>query len=117
MANNLASLLSDRRSDKASLERAYSLAAILRKSDIPSFKDTLGWIEYLRGDYKSATSLLEQAVAAMPDRAMVRYHLGMIYVATGQAAKATEQFQKALTLSPDNSLQEKITAGQKKAAM
>ena len=49
-ANNLASLLSDHRTDKASLDRAYSLAAMLRKSQIPSFKDTLGWIEYLRGD-------------------------------------------------------------------
>ena len=38
VANNLASLLSDHRTDKASLERAYSIAAILRKSSVPSFK-------------------------------------------------------------------------------
>ena len=61
VANNLASLLSDHRTDKASLERAYSLAAMLRKSQIPSFKDTLGWIEYLRGDYKSATALARRS--------------------------------------------------------
>ena len=88
VANNLASLLSDRRTDKASFDRAYSVAAVLRKSQIPSFKDTLGWIDYLRGDYKSATGLLEEAAAAMPDRAMVQYHLGMSYVAAGQMAKA-----------------------------
>ena len=117
VANNLASLLSDRRTDKASLERAYSLAAVLRKSQIPNFKDTLGWIDYLRGDYKSATGLLEEAAAAMPNRAMVQYHLGMSYVATGQVGKASEQFKKALALTPDSALQEKITAAQKKAAM
>jgi Tfp pilus assembly protein PilF len=114
VANNLASLLSDHRTDKASIERAYSVAAILRKSQVPSFKDTLGWVYYLRGDYKSATSLLEEASAALPTRAMVQYHLGMIYVATGQIAKASEQFKKALALGPDNSLRQKIAAAQKK---
>ena len=117
IANNLASLLSDRRSDKASLDRAYAVAAILRKSQIPSFKDTIGWIDYLRGDYKSATSLLEEAATAMPSRAIVQYHLGMSYIATGQGAKAAEQFKKALASSPDSSLREKIAAAQKKAAM
>ena len=117
VANNLASLLSDRRTDKASLERAYSLGAVLRKSQVPNFKDTLGWIDYLRGDYKSATALLEEAATALPNRAIVLYHLGMSYIATGQVAKASEQFKKALALAPDSSLQEKIATAQKKAAM
>jgi predicted Zn-dependent protease len=116
VANNLASMLSDRRNDKASLDRAYSIAGVLRKTQVPSFKDTLGWIDYLRGDFKSATSLLEEAAAAMPNRPMVQYHLGMSYLANGQAEKASEQFKKALTLAPDNSLQQKIEAGQKKVA-
>jgi tetratricopeptide (TPR) repeat protein len=117
VANNLASLLSEHHTDKASLERAYALAAILRKSQVPSFKDTLGWIEYLRGDYKSATGLLEEAAAALPNTALVQYHLGMSYVGTGQIAKAAEQFKKALALAPDSELQKKIRASQQKAAM
>jgi tetratricopeptide (TPR) repeat protein len=117
VANNLASLLSDRRADKASLERAYSLGAVLRKSQVPNFKDTLGWIDYLRGDYKSATALLEEAATALPNRPIVLYHLGMSYIATGQVAKASEQFKKALALTPDSSLQEKIATAQKKTAM
>src|SRR5262249_8770923 len=72
VANNLASLLSDYRTDKASLDRAYSLIPILRKSQVPSFKDTVGWIYYQRGDYKSAVQLLEEAATALPDQAMVR---------------------------------------------
>src|SRR5262249_23963972 len=117
VANNLASLLSDRRTDKASFERAYSVAAMLRESQFPFFKDSLGWIEYLRGDYKSATGLLEEAAAALPNQPMVQYHLGMSYVATGQLAKASEQFKKALALKPDSALEEKISIAQKKAAM
>lgn len=117
VANNLASLLSDYHTDKASLERAYALAAILRKSEIPAFKDTLGWIDYLRGDYKSATALLETAATAMPNRAAVQYHLGMSYVSTGQLAKASASFKKALELAPDSALQQKIEAAQKKTAM
>ena len=50
-ANNLASLLSDYRNDKASLERAQALAASLRETQIPQFKDTLGWISYRHDDY------------------------------------------------------------------
>ena len=57
-ANNLASLLSDYRDDKASLEKAQSLAATLRGSPIPQFKDTLGWINYRRGDYGHAIAKL-----------------------------------------------------------
>jgi len=114
VANNLASLLSEYHTDKVSLERAYTVAAMLRKSQIPSFKDTLGWLDYLRGDYKSATGLLEEAAAAMPNRALVQYHLGMSYISTGQYAKASEQLKKALALSPDSGLQQKIHAAQQK---
>jgi cellulose synthase operon protein C len=118
VANNLAGLLSNHRTDKASLDRAYSLAAVLRKSQVPFFKDTLGWIYYQRGDYKSAISLLEEAAAELPDLASVRYHLGMSYVATGQLAKAAEQLKKARELAADNTdLQAKIKAAQEKAAI
>ena len=33
---------------------------------------------------------------------MVRYHLGMTYLATGQEEKAAEQFRQARTLSPND---------------
>ena len=40
---------------------------------------------------------------------MVRYHAGMNYVALGEAAKASEQFTKALELaSADSPLGEKV---------
>jgi tetratricopeptide (TPR) repeat protein len=111
VANNLASLLTDYRSDRASHERAYTLALGLRKSQVPQFKDTLGWIHYHRGEHKMALPYLEEAVAELPDVAMVRYHAGMNYVALGEAAKASEQFTKALELaSADTPLSEKVRA-------
>jgi tetratricopeptide (TPR) repeat protein len=109
VANNLASLLSDHRTDAASLDRAYSLAVGLTKSQVPQFKDTLGWIHYKRRDYGAAAPLLEEAVAQLPDIALARYHLGMTYVAMGDTAKASEQLGKGLQLAPaDGDLKEKI---------
>ena len=110
VANNLASLLSDHRSDKASLQKAQQLTVLLKDSPIPQLKDTIGWVHYRQGDYKSAVSVLEDAAAKLPNVAMVHYHLGMSYLATGEATKANEQFKKALTLSSDPDLKAKIDA-------
>jgi tetratricopeptide (TPR) repeat protein len=114
IANNLASLLSNYRTDKASLDRADALAAVLTKSPIPQFKDTLGWIDYQRANYEAATALLEGAVAELPDDPSVNYHLGMLYLATGQDAKASEKLKKALELAPnDADLKTKIDSALK----
>jgi len=115
-ANNLASMLSDHRTDKASLERAQLLAASLRKSQVPQFKDTLGWVDYRRGDFKAAVPLLEEAAAALPNLASVHYHLGMGYVAMGQDAKASEELTTALAKAPNRELEETIKAELKKIA-
>jgi tetratricopeptide (TPR) repeat protein len=118
VANNLASLIADHRTDKASLERAYSISAMLKKSQIPQFKDTIGWVYYQRGEHKAAVSLLEEAATDLPSLALVRYHLGMGYIATGQNEKAAEQLRKALELaSDDRGLEEKIRMAMKKAGI
>ena len=114
VANNLASLLLDHRTDQASLKKAQSLAAVLRKSQIPQFKDTLGWVSYHQGDYRTAVSLSEEAAAALPDQAAVRYHLAMGYTSIGQLSKASEQLKKALELAPNNKLAEEIRTALKK---
>ena len=114
-ANNLASLLLDHRTDSASLKKAQSLAVFLRKSEIPQFKDTLGWASYQQGDYRSAVLLSEEASAALPDQAAVRYHLGMSYIATGQLGKASEQLKTALQLASDPLLADQIRTALKKA--
>lgn len=99
--NNLVSLLLDYRSDKASLDRALSLAEALKGSNVPQFQDTFGWAQYRKGDSASAIATLEGAAAKLPDLAAVHYHLGMSYGAAGQADRAAEQLKKALALEPD----------------
>ena len=89
---------------------------MLRKSEVPFFKDTLGWVYYQRRDYKNALTLLEEAAAALPGVAAVRYHLGMAYLADGQTEKGVEQFNTALGLTTDNVLQSKLRAAKEKAA-
>lgn len=114
VANNLASLIADHRSDKASLDRADALAVVLRKSEIPQFKDTLGWLAYQRGDYAQAAPLLESAAKQLPNVPTVRFHLGMSYLAAGEDKKASEQFSKARELAPnDTELGKKIDAALK----
>jgi pentatricopeptide repeat protein len=109
--NNLVSLLLDTRSDKESLDRAFSLAERLKGSTVPQFQDTYGWAQYKKGDAKSAVATLETAQEKLPNLAAVQYHLGMSYVATGQSDKAAEHFQKALALEPDGtSLKDSIRA-------
>ena len=96
-ANNYASLVSDHHSDDpAALEKAASAAAILRGSPVPQFKDTLGWILHLRGDDKEARSLLEASTAQLPEQSLTNYHLGVVYLATGELDKAAEKLDLAL---------------------
>ena len=78
---------------------------LLRRSQIPQFMDTFGWVAYRRGDYAVAVSSLEGAVADLPNVAAIRLHLGMSHLAIGQDTKAMEQFAKARELAPnDNEL-------------
>ena len=109
-ANNFASLISDHRSDKQSLDRASVAAAALNKSDIPQFKDTLGWLAYLRGDFKNAKSLLEDAAKQLPNHPAIQFHLGMTYKALGDQQRALEHLSKALSLEGDGTLRSKINA-------
>jgi cellulose synthase operon protein C len=108
VTNNLASLLAEYRTDKPSLDRAQALAASLAKSPSPQFKDTQGWVDYRGGNYAAAVPLLEDAAAALPNLALVHYHLGMSYSAVGQPEKAAEQLKLALSRVPDHELEEKI---------
>jgi tetratricopeptide (TPR) repeat protein len=114
--NNLASLLADHRTDKASLEQAETLAASLQDSQVAQFKDTLGWVYNRRGDFKASVPLLEEAAGSLPTSALVHYHLGMSYIGTGQPKKASDVLKLALGQTADSDLQSKINAALKTVA-
>ena len=75
LANNLASLLLDHRTDRDSLQRALQLAAPFNTSTDPALLDTLGWAHYRNGDPVQAVRVLERAVAGSGQSAQIRAHL------------------------------------------
>ena len=96
VANNLAALLADNRTDTKSLNYALELASQFSDSDNPAFLDTLGWVHYRLGNYSEALPLMEKAVEAAGQVAVLRYHLGMGYIGAGKPDLAKEQLEIAL---------------------
>jgi tetratricopeptide (TPR) repeat protein len=79
--NNLAYILAsqDGRFDEA-LKYAQQVKEIA--PDNKGVDDTIGWIMYRKGLYRSAVKYLESAAAGEADP-VIRYHLGMAYMKTG----------------------------------
>lgn len=100
VANDLASLLSERRNDPASLQRAFEIAQRLRGSEVPQYLDTLGWIYYLRSEYDAALPLLRNAANRLTDNPLIHLHLGMTYSALGQKDLAQASLERALSIKP-----------------
>lgn len=106
VVNNLASLLSEHRAEQADWVRAYELALRFRRSDVPYFKDTLGWANYRLGKFEEGVVLIKDAVRQLPEQPVFRYHLGMSYAALNNKEQAREELEKALELSQLNSSQD-----------
>jgi Tfp pilus assembly protein PilF len=80
------------------LSEALELAqqAKAQQPDDATVNDTLGWIYFKQGLYRSAVPVLESAVEKNPGVAKFQFHLGMAYLATGQPAQAHIRLQTAL---------------------
>ncbi len=93
--SNLARLYADH---GGSLSDALELAqkAKAEQPDDPGVNDSLGWIYYKQGLYRSAVPVLESAVAKNPQAARFQFHLGMAYLAAGKNAQAHTTLQTAL---------------------
>jgi tetratricopeptide (TPR) repeat protein len=96
VANNLASLLTGQGAEPAELERAFALARRLRDSEVPQFRDTYGWILYLRGDPEAALGHLAPAAEALPGNALVQFHRAEAELALGRRAAARAAYARAL---------------------
>jgi len=97
-ANNLAWVYA---SEGENLDMALSLATQAKQMapDLDSVNDTLGWIQYKKGNYRVSISLGEDAVRKDPQKALYRYHLGMAYNGAGDRNRARTELQKALQLN------------------
>lgn len=94
--NNLAMLLvSYRTKEPGAMARAVGLSERLRKSTQPQYLDTYGWVQYLGGKAEGAVEVLMRAVAAAPEDAQIRAHLGLAQLRAGKRAEAISNLRKA----------------------
>ncbi len=112
LANNIASLMADNRTDKASLDRAYALAQTLKQSDLPQYLDTLGWVSYKVGKVDEAVIPLEKATQKMPKVAIFQYHLAKVYIAKNDKQRAKEALIIAAAGASEQKLSEKDEVSQ-----
>lgn len=69
----------------------------LRPTD-PAIADTLGWINYKKGDYQLALSLIKESVNKIALHPEIQYHLGKAHAALDESAEAKAAFERALEL-------------------
>lgn len=78
------------------IREAYRLAP-----DDPAVIDSLGWVEYLRGNHEAALKNLRNAMELMPDHEIAA-HLGEVLWVTGARKEAQQVWQRGLQLHPDS---------------
>lgn len=98
-ANDLAFLLAEATGDNADLDRALNLARQAHNlaPEDPSVLDTLGWVEYRRGNLREAQQWLRQSLAGGAVSPEVDYHMGMVSFDLGQKEQARQFLEKALS--------------------
>jgi tetratricopeptide (TPR) repeat protein len=96
--NNLAYLLG---SQNGQFDEALKYAQQVKElaPDNKGVDDTIGWIMFRKGLYRSAVKYLESA-ASGPADPVVRYHLGMAYLKIGDP-RAETTLRAALKSAPD----------------
>jgi Flp pilus assembly protein TadD len=67
-----------------------------------NIQDSLGWAQYRQGQYETAVETLELAVAKEPANAEINDHLGDAYWRVGRRREAGFQWNRVLTLEPDD---------------
>lgn len=94
-SRRLAFVLAEHLADDA---RAEELALRARQTnpDDPVLAHVLGAIEYRRGDYERATSLLRQAVRSRPEHAPSLFLLGMCFYYTKNTPESRAHLQRAI---------------------
>ena len=71
--------------------------------------DSLGWVYYRMGDYPRAIENLEKAVELDAADPSVNDHLGDAYMGAGRGLEALYQWQRVLTLHPEDKLKASVT--------
>lgn len=85
------------------LDEAYQLItrALSAKPGDPAIMDSLGWVEYRRGNLVEALELLTEAYTAYPDHE-VAAHLGEVLWKLGESEKAIKIWKQGLKRTPQS---------------
>jgi tetratricopeptide (TPR) repeat protein len=71
--------------------------------DDPAVIDSMGWVQFKKGDPKAALPLLQRALSLMPDPEIAA-HLGQVLWALGDKDQARAVVSGALKKAPDNTV-------------
>lgn len=110
-ANNLAALLTERKGDAVSLERALAVSKDFeRAATNPILLDTLGTVHLKMGHHQEAVRLLTQAVGHAPNHPLLNYHLGLAYYGVGDRGAARKYLAAAVAGHQDFDERDKAQA-------
>ncbi|WP_319417269.1 tetratricopeptide repeat protein [Marispirochaeta aestuarii] len=99
---NLARLyIEDRRFDEA---EEILLALVGADEENTLLYETLGWLEFRRGNNRAAAQRYRQALDLAEGNAAVWYNLGRIHEVEGELTEAVEAYRKAVYYEPDTLL-------------
>ena len=90
------------------LDEAETLiqTALRLKPDDGYITDSLGWVNYKKGNYHQALKYLKKAVELVPEDPIILEHLGDVYLKLGDREKALKYYR--LSLEKENKEKEKI---------
>ncbi len=111
-ANALGFILADHNRDLPRAEGLIRLA-LQGEPDNPAILDSLGWLDYRRGQPRDALPLLERAYRLAQD-GDIGAHWGEVLWSMGEKDKAREVWYRAAVADPDNAL---IKAAQQRAGV
>ena len=75
--------------------------------DNPAIIDSMGWVQYRRGNYNEALGHLRRAYAMVPDPEIAA-HLGEVLWVVGSTDEARDIWADALADDPDSPVLEQV---------
>ncbi len=88
----------------------FAIKANSLKQDDPYITDTLGWIQFKRGNYSEAVRTLERAYSLSTTEGIIAEHLGDAYYRSELPSKAKRIYKKALELHSSEKDKAKVRA-------
>jgi Flp pilus assembly protein TadD len=88
--------------------REYLDTALAARPDDAHIIDSVGWAQYMSGEFNASVSSFEKAVELMPEDPTVNDHLGDAYWRVNRQTEAKFQWQRALNFKPEADMAENI---------